>query len=129
MGNTRGLRLLERNGGEHVRTIDAELLRQELESGRRLLIVDVRSTVAFHGPGGRIPGALSIPMHQLLARRCELASHRNDVVVIVSKRGVSSRFAGLELEFAGFTEVRSLEGGMSRWAELGYPIEHSDPES
>lgn len=118
-----------RNGHEHVRTIEPELLQQELLSNRRITILDVRSSEDFHGPGGRIRGAHSIPLHQLLARRDEVASAKREPVVVVSRRGISARLAGLELEFAGFTEVQSLDGGMTRWIELGLPVEHSTPST
>lgn len=112
----------ERNGREHVRAIDVELLCQELESHRRVVIVDVRTRGEFHGPRGHITGAISIPIHHLLARWRELEGHRHDTLVLVSERGVTSRLAGLELEFAGFEDVRTLEGGMLKWWEHGYPV-------
>jgi sulfur dioxygenase len=115
----------ERNGSEHVRTIDPELLLQRLRTGQRLTILDVRNSEEFRGPLGRIAGACSIPIHQLAARCEEFACHRTELVVVVSTRGHRSRLAGLELELAGFNEVRSLEGGVQRWIELGLPVVHA----
>lgn len=111
-----------RNGGDQVPTIDVDLLCQELESHRRVVIVDVRSRNEYRGARGHIAGAISIPLHQLLSRWKELAPHRYDLVVIVSERGVTSRLAALELEFAGFDDVRTLEGGMTQWWERRYPV-------
>lgn len=113
----------ERNGRDHVRSIEAELVRQSMASGRRLFVVDVRSREEFDGPNGRIPGAVSVPLEHLLGRRAELDRFKYDLLVLVSRDGNSSRLAGLELEFADFADVRTLEGGMSRWWELGYPVE------
>ena len=115
----------ERSGREHVRGIDPELLVQELRSGRRVTLVDVRSTSEFRGPGGRITGSRSIPLPQLLARRDELAGLSSERLVVVSGRAVRSRLAALELELMGFTEVQSLDGGLERWTALGFPIEHA----
>lgn len=112
-----------RNGRKHVCTIDAELLFQQMRSGRRVTIVDVRSSTEFHRPTGHVPGAISIPLAQLFARAKELDSSRAIPLVVVSGEGDSSRLGVLELELAGFNEVSSLEGGMRRWRELALPIE------
>lgn len=113
------------DGREHARTISPELLRQLLASGQRITIVDVRGSAEFHGPSGRLPGARWLPMGQILGRNEELDVHRNELVVVVSRGGRRSQLAAYELELAGFNEVCSLEGGLRRWIELGFPIEHA----
>jgi rhodanese-related sulfurtransferase len=110
---------------QRVRAIDPELLVQELRSGRRILIVDVRSTDEFRSAAGRIHGACSMPLHHLRARAAELGSHRSEAIVVVSGRGNAARRAAVELELLGFTEVRALDGGMQRWTELGLPVVHA----
>lgn len=111
----------ERNGRDHVRGIEAELVCQLMASGRRLAIVDVRTTDERRR--GFIRDSISVPMHRLLSERSRLDPFKYDLVVVVSEDGVSSRLAGLELEFAGFSEVRTLEGGIARWTALGYPLD------
>jgi rhodanese-related sulfurtransferase len=115
----------ELNGQERVRTVDPELLLQEIRSGRKVTILDVRRSAAFRGPSGRIPGAISLPLYQLSARWEEFTCHKGDPIVVASARGIKSRLAALELELAGFTEVRSLEGGLHRWRELGFPVTYA----
>lgn len=110
---------------ERCRMIDAELLLQEIGSGRRLIVVDVRDPDEFRGPSGRIPGARSFPLTQLRSRRTELEDHRAERIVVVSIRGVRACAAAEELEGAGFSEVQVLSGGMHRWLELGYPVAHA----
>jgi rhodanese-related sulfurtransferase len=109
---------------QRVRTIDPELLVQELRSGRRILIVDVRATDEFRGASGRIQGSWSLPLHHLRARAIELGGHRSEALVVVSRRGNAARTAAVELELLGFTEVSVLDGGMQRWVELGLPVIH-----
>jgi rhodanese-related sulfurtransferase len=104
-------------------TIDAELLFQELRSGRDIVIVDVRTPPEFEA--GHIPGSRLIPLHQLIARSCELATHRADPVVLVSRNGTRARLADAALRVAGFLEVSVLAGGIWRWRDLGYPVEET----
>ncbi|MBX3234164.1 MAG: rhodanese-like domain-containing protein [Labilithrix sp.] len=112
----------ERNGRDRVRTVDPELLHHQVRSGRSIVVVDVRPTAAYRGSRGRIPGAISLPIAQLVARRAELEQHRHRPIVVVADDEAGSRLGALELEVAGFTEVSALEGGMQRWLELRLPI-------
>lgn len=109
---------------EMGRFVDADLLFQELRSGRKITLIDVRRTHELRGPSGRLPGAWSIPLHQLRARLIELECHRSEPVVVISNRGVRAQRAALELELSGFTEVRTLEGGLERWTARGFPLTH-----
>jgi rhodanese-related sulfurtransferase len=108
-----------------VRTISAERLLHEIESDRRVTVVDVRRCDEYRAAEGHIQGARSIPMHQLVARRRELDEHRQDRVVVVSHLGFRARVAAFALVLAGFEDAVYLEGGFRRWLELGYPVERS----
>lgn len=122
-GSTMQLPQLLPNRRDHARAAPPELLAQELASGRTVMILDVRGSEEFRGPKGRLPGARSMPLHQIPARWSELASHRSESIVVVSNRGLRARLAAVELELAGFTEVRYLEGGLHRWRELGLALD------
>ena len=101
--------------------IDAELLLQELRSGRGPIVVDVRTKAEFCA--GHIAGARLIPIHQRVARTCELATHHADPIVVVSHDGLRAKIAAGALSLAGFAEVAVLDGGIRRWEELDYPLE------
>lgn len=105
-----------------VRTVDAELLFQELRSNRRVTILDVRTREEFFGPGGRLPGARSLPADVPMSC-CAAGCHPSEPVVTVSWNDGRSQMAARQLEAAGFTEVRALAGGLCRWLELGFPTE------
>lgn len=100
--------------------IDAELLVQDMRSGRNLVIVDIRNKEEFIE--GHIDGARSIPLHQLVARACEITTDRSTLIVIVSGSGIRAKIAGASLRLAGYDEVATLGGGMKRWRELGLPV-------
>ena len=100
--------------------IDAELLVQELRAGRNIVVVDVRNKEEF--VEGHIGDARSIPIHQLVARACEITTDRSAMIVIVSGCGDRAKIAAASLRLAGFPEVAILVGGMRRWRELGLPV-------
>lgn len=101
-------------------TIDAELVAQEMRSGRKLVIVDVRNKDEFCE--GHIDGARWIPIHQLVARASEITTDASTPIVIVSNSGNRAKIAASSLRLAGFAEVATLVGGMRQWRELALPV-------
>ena len=87
------------------------------------LIIDVRQPEEFTGPLGHIKGARLIPLGELPSRLGELAAFKRQAIVVNCKAGARSNKGAATLLEAGFTDVRSLSGGMGRWNELGYPVE------
>jgi rhodanese-related sulfurtransferase len=101
--------------------IDAELLAQELRSGRNIVVVDVRNKEEFCE--GHVDGARSIPIHQLVARACEITTDRSTMVVVVSESGTRAKIAAASLRLAGWAEIATLAGGLKHWRKLGLPLE------
>lgn len=70
---------------------------------------------------GHIPGAVHIPLGSLPGRAGELDAERP--VVVVCRSGVRS-LAGTEILLdAGFSDAKSMAGGMIDWTEAGNPVE------
>lgn len=99
-----------------VRTLSTADLALELDQGRELVLLDVRTAGEFavsHLPGARQvdPGAETI---QGLARDAE----------IVTYCSVGYRSAGLaeKLREQGFANVRNLEGSIFAWFNEGRPV-------
>ena len=90
-----------------------------------LTMVDVRSLDEVNGPDGRIYGSVLIPLPELEARRSELATDRP--LVVVCHSGSRSALATQQLLKAGHQQVANLRGGLSRWADEGYPLSHGTP--
>ena len=87
---------------------------------RPLLTVDVRPPQAYQG--GRLPGARSIPLSSLTARRDELPAE--GLVVLYGARGVEeARIAYRYLRSAGHANVVVLEGGFDAWQGQGFGVE------
>ncbi len=86
-------------------------------------LVDVREPSEF--ADGHVPGALSIPMGQLVDRLDEVDRTR-PVFVICQSGGRSSAMTDV-LVHHGF-DARSVEGGTEAWITAGHPVETGDPE-
>jgi glyoxylase-like metal-dependent hydrolase (beta-lactamase superfamily II)/rhodanese-related sulfurtransferase len=86
------------------------------------VLVDVRNPDEWRGPFGHIEGALLLPLPQLAARLDELAHLRQRPLVTVCQMGGRSAQAAQILQDAGFTQVRSLAGGMGAWHILKLPV-------
>ena len=81
-------------------------------------ILDVREPEEFNGPLGRIPGALLIPLGELLKRIGELDKSRP--IVATCRAGGRSAQAMAILTKAGFDQIANLSGGMLRWRAEGH---------
>lgn len=90
----------------------AKELKSQLDAGHDVQIVDVRELWEF--AIAHLPGSILIPMRELGARLGELDASRPTVVVC--HHGIRSLHATLALRGRGFTEARSLRGGLQRWA-------------
>ena len=86
-----------------------------------LTLVDVRSADEFNGPDGRVAGSLLIPLPEIESRAGEIPADRP--VVLLCHSGSRSALATQQLLKAGRPQVANLQGGLSRWAAAGYPLE------
>ncbi len=82
------------------------------ESSPNLELLDVRELREWEIC--RIPGARLIPLGQLPERLSELDGHK--VIVTHCHKGVRSIGTLEILRAAGFSRVRSLQGGIDAWA-------------
>ncbi len=86
-----------------------------------LTLLDVRSPEEYSGPDGHVAGSLLIPLPELEVRAGEIPSDRP--VVVLCHSGSRSALATQQLLRAGRRKVANLQGGLSRWASDGYPLE------
>ncbi|SES32897.1 MBL fold metallo-hydrolase [Actinokineospora terrae] len=87
-------------------------------------VVDVRTPaeVATHGT---IPGALLIPLPELVSRLCELGTDRPTVLFCAG--GYRSSVAASTLRTHGFLDTTDLLGGFTAWAAAGLPTDQPSP--
>ena len=73
-------RLVRRLRGRHY--ADAANLKQRLESGERVALLDVRTAEEFRGALGHIAGATSIPITEISARLRQLTGIKEPIITI-----------------------------------------------
>ena len=98
---------------EGIDEVTPKELKEELDQGQDLYILDVRNTVEYEI--SRIEGSHLIPLDQLLNRLHELDSAR-DIVAHCRTGARSARAIGI-LQEAGFRKLRNLKGGVLAWAD------------
>ena len=82
-------------------------------------VLDVRTVEEwneFH-----VPNTMLIPLDQLASRLIEIP--RDKEIVVVCSSGSRSQQGRDILLNAGFTQVTSMQGGLTEWRTNGYPVE------
>ena len=97
----------------HATEITAVELKQRLDRGDTLKIVDVREPNEYQI--NRIQGSQLIPLGDIPKRYEEL--NRNDEIVVQCKMGGRSAKAADFLRSVGFTRVLNLKGGILEWID------------
>ena len=90
---------------------DKETEIKQNEAKKGLLIVDVRTVAEFRG--GAFPGALNIPLDDVMARLPEFGTDKDREIIVYCASGGRSAYAQRLLNQAGFTNVAN-GGGISQ---------------
>ena len=69
-----------------------------------------------------LPQAVSIPLDELDARITELPKNKTIITFDSGEDCQSCARAAQVLLMSGYTDVKQLDGGVTDWAEAGYPI-------
>jgi rhodanese-related sulfurtransferase len=101
-------------------TITAAELKQRLDSGQRLYLLDVRSSEEY-ARDDRIAGSHLLPLPMLSMRLAELP--KDTPIVCVCRSGNRSAVAAEQLARQGFANVVNLSGGMIGWQRAGLPAQ------
>lgn len=111
-------------------------LHEKINSNLSPLIIDLRAEAEFNGIGqssfmtvlGHIPNAQRLGIIELSAKLEDLSSFKDKEIVTICPGGGMSLIAVDIMTDAGFTDVKSLKGGMWAWHKKEYPvITTSDP--
>lgn len=98
-------------------------LKQRLDAGDEVMVLDVRAAPEFVGEQGHIPVAQNIPLEELAGRISELSDYLEKPVTIVCRTDRRSARAARILARNGFADVHVVKGGMTDWNQHGYPVQ------
>jgi rhodanese-related sulfurtransferase len=111
-----------------IREISAADAAEAIKMNPETLVVDVREPAEW--AEGHIPGALLVPRGVLEAKadleypnREPRLADRSQPIIVHCASAARSAMAADVLQQMGFTDVRSLAGGIVAWKEKGLPIE------
>jgi rhodanese-related sulfurtransferase len=107
----------------HVPEIDAVELRQRIERGEKLVILDTRTPEEYRR--FCIPGGRSVPGGELALRITDIAKDLDqDTTVVVNCAGRTRSIIGTRvLQRMGLTNIYGLKNGTSGWVLAGYELE------
>ena len=94
------------------------------------LVIDLRGEEEFNGGGensymtvfGHIPNAIRMGIMELPSKFKELQEYKDKEIVTICPGGGMSLIAVDIMTEAGFTDVKSLQGGIVAWEKKGYPL-------
>ena len=102
-----------------VESVTGEKLKEMIDGGEDLLVVDVRDAADFSA--GRITVAVNVALDDLHERWTELPKDRK--IVLNDRHGKQIRNAVRYLSYQGLTNLLVLEKGfVDSWKVHGYPV-------
>ena len=116
-------RLIGRLRGNALTWVEASELKQRLDRGEAVAVVDVRGPDEFTGPLGHIADAMNLPLGELPGRLTEINTLKDRPVVLVCRTDKRSATAAAMLRASGFSQVSVLRRGMEQWGEAGFPVD------
>ena len=100
-------------------SVSLEQARAEFEAGKALMI-DIREPQEH--ATGVAQGVVLMPMSQVAKRLGEIPKQPDQPVLLICNTQNRSRAVTEALQEQGFTNIRYVNGGMSEWAKLGWPM-------
>jgi rhodanese-related sulfurtransferase len=103
-------------GVAEVDTLEAVQLINQQDA----LLLDVREDSEYES--GHIPNSKHIPQGRVGERLKELEKYKGKPVVVLCRSGNRSTAACSLLRKQGFSDVRSLKGGIEAWQQASLPV-------
>lgn len=101
--------------------VTPEEVRSRVDAGEAIQIVDVREPEEV--AAGIVPGAAALSRAHFESRIEDVAPDKSRPTVVYCASGVRSVFAARQMAELGYENVASMNGGFSRWKDLGYTFD------
>ena len=106
-----------------IARITADQLKQMMDNGHEMMIVDLRQPLDIQADPYTIPGALRMAMEELEQRHHEIPRDRDVILYCACPNEATAARMALLLKKNGITRVRPLAGGVEAWRQRNYPLE------
>jgi len=106
-----------------IARVTPEELRQKLQAGSGVVVVDLRGSAEKLVDAVKLPGALQMSPDELQRRYTEIPADRELVLYCSCPSEAAAASVALQLRQRGLTRVRPLLGGLDAWRARGYPLE------
>jgi rhodanese-related sulfurtransferase len=101
---------------------DPAAAQQQLENAKPFLL-DVRETKEM--AKGKIAGSVNIPIRELPKMLAKLPQNKTAPILTYCQIGYRGGMATVVLRMWGYTNVRTIKGGLDAWEKAGLPVEKS----
>ena len=110
--------------GKGIVYIEPKALEEQMAQKKDMLLIDIRTPSEFYNMFGHIDGAINLPFSEFMIRINEtadrLAGFKEIPIVVIGLRDESKIFKAYKiLKQKGFSDVRVLNFGISRWLRQG----------
>lgn len=105
-----------------IKSINAEQLKNKLDSGEKVTVIDCREQNEWDS--GHIEAAQFIPLSDFESQFSKL-SEKEAELILQCRSGKRSLKACQFLAEQGYTNLTNLEGGILAWIENGYEVKET----
>jgi len=103
--------------------ISVEEVKQKLDAGDDVLLLDVRSANDYVGEQGHVNGSFLMPLEELANNLEIIEKFQEKTVMIICRTDKRSAKAAAVLIKNGFSDVHVVKQGMTDWNNKNYPLE------
>jgi membrane protein DedA with SNARE-associated domain/rhodanese-related sulfurtransferase len=107
--------------------LEPETLKQMLDSGEPVYIVDLRHPLELVPDPFTLPGAHHLSPDALAQRHGEIPLDRDVILYCTCPSEATAAKTAMTLHKLGVVRVRPLRGGFDEWKRLGYPLDAIAP--
>jgi membrane protein DedA with SNARE-associated domain/rhodanese-related sulfurtransferase len=103
--------------------LEPEMLKQMLDAGEAVYIVDLRHPLELLPDPFTLPGAHHLSPDALALRSSEIPLDRDIVLYCTCPSEATAAKTAMTLHKLGIDRVRPLRGGFDEWKRLGFPLD------
>jgi rhodanese-related sulfurtransferase len=106
--------------------VEPAAAQQQIENAKPL-ILDVRENAEL--AASKIAGSVHIPIRELPKRIAQLPENKAAPILTYCKVGFRGGMATTILRMWGYTNVRTIKGGLDAWDKAGLPVERPEKKA